>query len=193
VRFGELAAAGQSTAFADGSEILKLAHCPTCSSLPSRLYLDHSHGPVFAPATLAALPSTRAIPNRDVFYVADPISSVGARSFAFPSFQRSPIMHHKRLTMQQTRRVARESSASLPKSKLATGRVRPTGGLDWALRPRNSMSDASNQLPAAALARARRLQAARKAFISARNTIIRVATPLYFFVVPVTVRLTAPW
>ena len=60
--------------------------------------------------------------------------------------------------------------------------------LDWALRPRNP----SNQLPAAALARARRLQAARKAFISARNTIIRVATPLYFFVVPVTVRLTAP-
>ena len=28
------------------------------------------------PATLAALPSTRAIPNRDVFYVADPISSI---------------------------------------------------------------------------------------------------------------------
>ena len=27
------------------------------------------------PATLAALPSTRAIPNRDVFYVADAISS----------------------------------------------------------------------------------------------------------------------
>ena len=29
--------------------------------LPSSLYLDHSHGPVLAPATLAALPSTRAI------------------------------------------------------------------------------------------------------------------------------------
>src|SRR6267378_812421 len=28
-----LATAGQSTALADGSEILKLAHCPTCSSL----------------------------------------------------------------------------------------------------------------------------------------------------------------
>jgi len=27
---------------------------------------------VLAPATLAALPSTRAIPNRDVFYVACP-------------------------------------------------------------------------------------------------------------------------
>jgi hypothetical protein len=35
-------------------------------------YVDHSHGPVLAPATLAALPSTRAIPDRDVFYVADP-------------------------------------------------------------------------------------------------------------------------
>jgi hypothetical protein len=55
---------------------LKLARCPTRSSLPSRLYLEHSHCPVLAPATLAALPSTRAIPDRDVFYVADPISSI---------------------------------------------------------------------------------------------------------------------
>jgi hypothetical protein len=31
---------------------------------------------VLAPATLAALPSTRAIPDRDVFYVADPLSSI---------------------------------------------------------------------------------------------------------------------
>jgi hypothetical protein len=31
---------------------------------------------VLAPATLAALPSTRAIPDRDVFYVAEPISSI---------------------------------------------------------------------------------------------------------------------
>jgi hypothetical protein len=31
---------------------------------------------VVAPATLAALPSTRAIPDRDVFYVAYPISSI---------------------------------------------------------------------------------------------------------------------
>jgi hypothetical protein len=103
------------------------------------------------------------------------------------------MMHHKRLTMHQARRVARESSASLPKSTLATGRVRPRGGLHWALRPRNSVSDASNQLAAAALARARRLQSARKAFILARSTIIRVGTPVYFFVAPVTVRLTAPW
>src|SRR5438552_5299053 len=46
------------------------------SLLPSSLYLDHSHCPVLAPATLAALPSTRAIPGRDVFYVAHPIRSI---------------------------------------------------------------------------------------------------------------------
>ena len=38
--------------------------------------IDHSHGPVLAPATLAALPSTRAIPDREVFYVAEPLSSI---------------------------------------------------------------------------------------------------------------------
>jgi hypothetical protein len=55
------------------------------------------------------------------------------------------------------------------------------------------VSEVSDQLRAAALARARSSQAARKAFISARSTIIRLATPLYFFVIPVTVRVTAPW
>jgi len=84
-------------------------------------------------------------------------------------------------------------SASAPKSELATGRVRPTGGLDGALRPRNPMSEGSDHLAAAALARARSLQAARNAFISARSTTIRAPTPLYFFVTPVIVRLTAPW
>src|SRR5262249_38926728 len=44
------------------------------------------------------------------------------------------------------------------------------------------MSEVSDYLAAAALARARRLQAARKAFISVRSTAIREATPLYFFV-----------
>src|SRR5439155_5884680 len=34
------------------------------SWLPSQLYLDHSHCPVLAPATLTALPSTRAIETR---------------------------------------------------------------------------------------------------------------------------------
>ena len=50
------------------------------SLLPSQLYLDHSHCLVLAPATLAALPSTRAIPNRDVFYVARPARSIETRS-----------------------------------------------------------------------------------------------------------------
>ena len=67
---------------------LKRARFPTFSSLPSRFCLDHSHCPVLAPATLAALPSTRAIKTRSLpsslaathrgfaFYVADPLSSI---------------------------------------------------------------------------------------------------------------------
>src|SRR5438876_4196078 len=43
---------------------LKLGRFPTPHRLPSRLCLDHSHRPVLAPATLAALPSTPAIPDR---------------------------------------------------------------------------------------------------------------------------------
>ena len=39
-------------------------------SSPVRVAHDHSHRPVLAPAALAALPSTPAIPDRDVFYVA---------------------------------------------------------------------------------------------------------------------------
>jgi len=58
---------------------------------------------------------------------------------------------------------------------------------------RHPMSEVSDQLLAAALARARSSQAVRKAFISARSATIRLATPLYFFVIPVTVRVTAPW
>ena len=56
--------------------MLKLARLPLRSLLPSQLYLDHSHCLVLAPATLAALPSTRAIPDRDVFYVARPTRSI---------------------------------------------------------------------------------------------------------------------
>jgi hypothetical protein len=69
----------------------------------------------------------------------------------------------------------------------------PKPGVALALHPQKPMSEVSDQLRAAALARARSLQAARKAFISARSTTIRLATPLYFFVIPMTVRLTAPW
>ena len=66
----------------------------------------------------------------------------------------------------------------------------PKSGVALPLHPRKPIS---GQLRAAALARARSLQAARTAFISARSTTIRLATPLYFFVIPMTVRLTAPW
>jgi hypothetical protein len=66
---------------------LKLARVPTRSLLPSQLYLDHSHCPVLAPATLAALPSTRAIPDRDVFYVAHASRSIETRSL--PTLTRS--------------------------------------------------------------------------------------------------------
>jgi hypothetical protein len=44
-----------------------LAHC-----FPRGFYVDHSHCLVLAPATLAALPSIRAIPDRGVFYVGNP-------------------------------------------------------------------------------------------------------------------------
>jgi hypothetical protein len=63
---------------------------------------------------------TRSLPNllvaypRDfTFYVADPLSSIRARSFALPSFQRSPIMHHKRLTMQDE--IPRSNSQRTPR------------------------------------------------------------------------------
>jgi hypothetical protein len=71
------------------SKDLKLVRCP-CSLAPTprRFYVAHSHGTVLAPATLAALPSTRAIETRSVptslaathrgfaFYVAFPKSSI---------------------------------------------------------------------------------------------------------------------
>jgi hypothetical protein len=50
------------------------------SLLRSSLYLDRSHCLVLAPATLAALPSTRAIFDRDVLHVAYPIRSIETRS-----------------------------------------------------------------------------------------------------------------
>jgi hypothetical protein len=74
---------------------------------------DHSLRPVLAPATLAALPSTRAIPDRDVFYVARvpaaPFERGRLYSFAAdtpnafasrqPPLHRS-VLHCKRLTIE---------------------------------------------------------------------------------------------
>ena len=79
---------------------MKLAHSRCRSLLPSQLCLDHSHCPVLAPATLAALPSTRAIPDRDVFYVAPPSrpivfarfpSSLTATLVASPAMSLLPV------------------------------------------------------------------------------------------------------
>src|SRR5882724_11417516 len=67
------------------------------------LYLDHSHCPVLAPASLAALPSTRAIETRSLptslaathlgfaFYVALPKSSIP--SIATCSMSLIPSLH----------------------------------------------------------------------------------------------------
>ena len=52
---------------------LKLGSFPTLPRcFPRNFYVDHSHCLVLVPATLAALPSTRAIPDRDVFYACAP-------------------------------------------------------------------------------------------------------------------------
>jgi hypothetical protein len=74
----------------------QLARC-----YPSQFCLDHSHCPVLAPATLAALPSTRAIETRSLpsslaathrgfaFYVAFPKRSIP--SFATCSMSSVPL------------------------------------------------------------------------------------------------------
>jgi hypothetical protein len=84
---------------------LKLARLPAYSLLPSSLYLDHSHCPVLVPATLAALPSTRAIETRSLpgslaatrrgfaFYVAFPKSSIP--SIATCSISRAHALHSR--------------------------------------------------------------------------------------------------
>ena len=78
---------------------IKTHSLPTYALLPSQLYSDHSHGPVLAPATLAALPSTRAIETRSLpplarcypcsftFYVADPSAPFPSCADTRPSKQ----------------------------------------------------------------------------------------------------------
>ena len=82
-------------------------------SLPSLLAATHRGftlitrtAPVLAPATLAALPSTRAIPNRDVFCVAFPINSIQFSRLTLRKFSRAgsrhyseSLIHRKRLMM----------------------------------------------------------------------------------------------
>src|SRR6266550_9466569 len=59
-------------------------------------------------------------------------------------------------------------------------------------RVRSRTASQGSQRRTAALARSFLAQSARKSFISALSPRMRRATPLYFFVVPVIVRLTAP-
>jgi hypothetical protein len=69
---------------------LKLVRCPhSLAAYSHNFYVDHSHCLVLAPATLAALPSTRAIPDRDVFNVAWPprLHSLCSRTLAVTFFQ----------------------------------------------------------------------------------------------------------
>ena len=52
------------------------------SLLPSSLYLDHSHGPVLAANYPSCVAVYRAMPDRDVFYVADPAQLHSRRELA---------------------------------------------------------------------------------------------------------------
>ncbi len=60
---------------------LKLVRCPLARSYPRHFTLITRTSRACA-SYLAALPSFRAIPNRDVFYVAGPVSSIQGPSFA---------------------------------------------------------------------------------------------------------------
>jgi hypothetical protein len=76
------------------------------SLLPLSLYLDHSHCLVLAPANPAALPSTRAIPDRDVFYVAQPKGSIPDRDVFYVA---QPIRSIKTRTLPALLRCYRRS------------------------------------------------------------------------------------
>src|SRR5205823_13037276 len=59
--------------------------------------------------------------------------------------------------------------------------------------PARSVPRARNQFRVRALAKSFWFHSARKIFISALSPSSRGRTPLYFFVTPLTTRLTAPW
>jgi len=74
--------AGPVFLFASGFQFETRSFPTLTRSYPPSLYLDHSHCHVLVPATLAALPSTRAIPDRVVFYVARPARSIPRFGFS---------------------------------------------------------------------------------------------------------------
>src|SRR6266496_4297072 len=89
---------------------LKLAHSPTCSSLPSRLYLDHSHGPVLAPATQlrCRLPARLKLV---CFPAHSPLSTAALPSMSLsPS---APFLHSRRVLCRSRPRGSIETR-SLP-------------------------------------------------------------------------------
>ena len=56
--------------------VVRCPAAPFARSYPRHFTLITRTAPVLAPATLAALPSTRASPDRAVFYLAHPIRSI---------------------------------------------------------------------------------------------------------------------
>jgi hypothetical protein len=64
---------------------LKLARCPRSLAATLAAFTLITRTARARASYLAALPSTRAMPDRDVFYVADPIRSIVSRSLRFGS------------------------------------------------------------------------------------------------------------
>ncbi len=116
-----------------------------------------------------------------------------------------PLSHHKRLMMRgwlERSTKAGSSAGELYRrpSKYRIKTIRRMVPIFPASSPRESATwlglkadtEPESQRRAAALARSFLAQSARKSFISALSPRMRGATPLYFLVVPVIVRLTAP-
>jgi len=89
------------------------------SLLPSSLYLDHSHCLVRAPATLAALPSTRAIETHSL-----PTSLAAThRGFAFyVAFSKAPFPRSRRV-LCLARRSLGEGGSRVPRAPLKLARL----------------------------------------------------------------------
>ena len=81
-------------------------------SYPRRFYVDHSHCLGLAPATLAALPSTHAIPDRDVFHVALPKAPFGLS--ACPPMPATPQRPRRRVARGPWPRLLTIYCASVP-------------------------------------------------------------------------------
>jgi hypothetical protein len=72
---------------------LARSHGSVHSVLPSQLYFDHSHCPVLTPATLAALPSTRAIETRSLPTLTHVLPPTSTSRFSPSMSLASPRLH----------------------------------------------------------------------------------------------------